>query len=82
MALTINSDHIGIPVDNAYVTVVVPSVDKTSMLFGVYFRAKPGADPFKAVTHEAPYDLEGENPYKQAYAFLKGLDGFAGCADA
>lgn len=81
MALSVDTEHMSVPVNGAYVTVITPSVDKTSMLIGVYFRANPNDAPFKALSYTVPYSLEGENPFKQAYEHLKTLPEFEGSMD-
>lgn len=80
MALLVDTNYKGVPVFGAYVTVELPTVgrQKDKVEFGVWFRATSDSpEPFHSVTHEAPYTLEGGDPFLQAYSYLKTLPEFA-----
>lgn len=83
MALRINTYHKGIPVNQVYLTVELPTValDKLSISFGVWLRSNPGQEQFEAMTYEAPYSLDAGDPFEQAYLHLKTLPEFQGCTD-
>ncbi|MNC08949.1 hypothetical protein D3C76_1538940 [compost metagenome] len=82
MALRINTEYRGLQVANAYTTVCQPAIspNKTQVEFCVVYRASPEYDQFTSVMLQGPYDINGENPYVQAYAYLKTLPEFA-CAE-
>lgn len=83
MALLIDFAFRGLSVPQAYVRVVSPtiSVDKASIDFGVQYRVSPEAELLDAATYSSPYELQGENPIRQAYAYLKTLPEFADAVD-
>lgn len=83
MALKIDSDFKGIPIPLAYITVVRPSVslNKRYINFDVWYRAEAGQEPFMRSLDTAPYNLDGENVYIQAYTYLKSLPAFEGALD-
>ena len=83
MALTLPMDYKGISVPSARVSVVMPAIalDKSSMSFGVWYRSSPESEVFNAATYSAPYSIEGETPFRQAYEHLKSLPEFAGAID-
>lgn len=83
MALRINTEYRGLQVNNAYATVCQPAIsaNKTEVEFCVVYRAGPEHDQFTSVMLQGPYDLSGDNPYEQAYAYLKTLPEFAGAED-
>lgn len=55
--------------------------DKHTMTFVATSRMAPGEVPFIRQGFEIPYDLDGLNPFIQAYAHLKTLPEFAGAED-
>ena len=83
MALLIDTTHKGIPVKDAYVTVVMPTVslDKSLVSFGVWYSADREHEHFHADTREAPYSLAHGDPFEQAYKHLKALPEFEGATD-
>lgn len=83
MAIKIDVNFKGILVEGAYVTVMQPAVstDKSEITFGAWHRSAIGQEAFLVVFHAAPYDLEGDNPFEQAYAYLKTLLEFEGAED-
>lgn len=83
MALLVNTQFRGLVINNAYVSVSLPSLSasKTEMYFTVSYRVDVDNDPFNSVLLSAPYDLNGENPFIQAYEYLKTLPEFEGYSD-
>ena len=83
MALSVQVNFKGINIPSAYVTATLPSIslDKTHISFGAWYRNSADDEVFNSVTYEAPYDLEGDNPFKQAYEHLKSLPEFEGGID-
>lgn len=73
MALQTDVVFNGITIPNAYLAVVTPCIrmSKTSMSFCVHYKGGRHGDVIAAQDMDAPYDLEGLNPFKQAYLFLK-----------
>ena len=84
MALRIDVEFKGLSVPGAYVTVMQPMVtaEKNEVSFGVWYRAsQQSSEAFDAVTFKAPYSIEGQNPFIQAYEYLKTQPSFQGCID-
>ena len=84
MALRIDVEFKGLSVSGAYVTVMQPMVtaEKNEVSFGVWYRAsQQSSEAFDAVTFTAPYSIDGENPFIQAYEYLKAQPSFQGCID-
>lgn len=84
MALTLDTLFRGILVESAYVTVELPTVNRTKdvLSFGVWYRATPDAvEQFDAKTMEAPYTLTGGDPFEQAYLYIRTLPEFATATD-
>lgn len=83
MALKIDAEFKGIMVQSAYITIVTPSVslNKRYINFDVWYRSAAGEEPFVTSLETAPYNLDGENIYVQAYTYLKGLPVFQGAVD-
>lgn len=81
IAKTVTTPH-GIEVNNAYHRVegiTLPSKDK------MQFRVRASLDGvkphFSDEQHECAYDIDGDNPIKQAYIHLKALPEFEGATD-
>lgn len=55
--------------------------DKTTMEFHVRSYLDKTLPFFAEHIHSAPYTLDGENPIKQAYIYLKSTDEFADAQD-
>lgn len=83
MALLVDTTYRGIDVANAYVYVEPRSIslDKESMSFSISYKADPEQESFSSVRFSAPYSLDGENPFTQAYEYLKTLPEFQGCTE-
>lgn len=83
MAFKISTSFKGIAVSEAYARVETATVlaGEPTVEVSVHYFSAPGAPSFTSSTHECPYALEGENPFKQAYEHLKTLPEFAGAID-
>jgi hypothetical protein len=74
----------GFTATNAYHRVEQPviGIDKTSMSFTLRAYKEVGLQSFAAASFNAPYSVDGDNPFKQAYVYLKSLPDYAGAVDA
>lgn len=83
MAILVDTTYRGITVADAYVYVEPRSIslDKDVMSFSISYKANQEQETFNSVRFSAPYSLEGENPFIQAYEYLKTLPEFEGCVD-
>jgi hypothetical protein len=90
MALSLNTsiDTVDVTVPNAYVRIEQVQCNRFETGMGVvarFYQSNPGFPPnipaFKEVSFRVPLDLNGGNPYKQAYIGAKALPMFAGAAD-
>lgn len=83
MALLVSVEYRGLQVGNAYTTVCQPTIspNKNEVVFCVVYRVSPEHDEFTSEMLQGPYDLAGENPYVQAYEYLKTLPKFADAID-
>jgi len=78
---TINTKH-GIDVNDAYHRVEsVQLREKTQLMFAVRSYADPSKQAIDEKIVSCAYNLNGDNPIKQAYEHLKTLPEFAGAAD-
>lgn len=84
MALLVDVDFKGIKVKKAYVSVDVAAIasDKSYVVFVASYRSKSDQDYFDQKSMQAPYILDGDNPFTQAYEYLKTLSEFADATDA
>ncbi|MQT33863.1 hypothetical protein [Pseudomonas helleri] len=73
MALQTDVVFNGVTIQGAYVAVVMPCIrmNKVSMSFCVHYKNGRYGDVIAAQDMDASYDIEGSNPFKQAYVFLK-----------
>jgi hypothetical protein len=72
----------GFDVQDAYHRVEnVQLLGKNKLFFHVRFYAGTDNPSFATTGFECPYDLEGPNPIKQAYQFLKTLPEFSDAVD-
>jgi len=78
---TVTTQH-GIEVKNAYHRVEGLSIVGKDQ---IHFRVRSSVDGvlphFSDVDYQCAYELDGENPIKQAYAHLKTLDSFSDAVD-
>jgi len=83
MALALDVIYKNVKVTGAYVTVAVATLgaDKAEMTFSVQTCAQSNGDPLTYVYYTTRYDMDGENPFKQAYEYLKTLPEFEGATD-
>ena len=56
-------------------------IGKTKMNFSLKVYKDPTKEAFHSSSFACAYDLEGANPFKQAYDHLKTLPEFAGAVD-
>lgn len=71
----------GITVENAYHRVEGVVLNKISLQFTVRGYVSLDHPAFTETVHMCPYDIEGENPIKQAYEHLKTTEQFADAKD-
>lgn len=72
----------GLRCPNAYIKVEgVSLIKKDEVSFFVRSYADKNKHPFCEKIYYAAYDLEGANPIKQAYVYLKTLPEFEGAID-
>ena len=83
MALKVDVEFKGIRVVGAYVAVMMSGIseDKTEQFFTALYRVSPGQDIFYSSSYASPYNMEGANPFIQAYEYLKNLPEFNGSSD-
>ena len=74
MAIRNNIDfYNGIKVEEAYLRVEFPSINKDSMSFNLRKYVSTDLPFFSEDIITCAYDIEGKNPYAQAYEYLKTL---------
>jgi hypothetical protein len=81
MALSKTITFKGITVNDAYLKVWQIQGDKTEINFGLGYFASADSEMFDSKTFTMAYDIEGDNPIKQAYTYLKTLSDFADAGD-
>jgi hypothetical protein len=82
MALKINIEtESGIKVDGAYCRVEYPYLTKDSVSFNLRKYVVSDKPFFEESFYSTVYNLEGDNPIKQAYEYLKNLPEFADAVD-
>lgn len=81
MALQKSINYKGITVNDCYIRVTRIDGNKTEVSFGLAYSANANAEAFNNETHACSYDVNGENPIKQAYEYLKTLPEFADATD-
>lgn len=83
MAIKATVEFKGISVVNAYIRVITPVIQPGNdrVEFNVTLSVDANSTSFDNYIGECPYDLEGENPFKQVYAYLKGLERFSAGED-
>lgn len=81
LAQTVDSDF-GVSIENAYHRVEgVQLVTKDRIFFSVKSYKDVEKPNFASCGYECFYDLDGDNPIKQAYEYLKTLPKFADATD-
>ena len=73
--------NFGFNIPNAYHRVESIKLNKTSIAFSVFVYTDTEKTAFDIRNYSCAYDLEGDNPIKQAYEYLKTLPEFAGATD-
>lgn len=88
MAINKSINFKGIEIKDAYIRISRFEGDKNKLSFGVSFHSDANAQAFDNKTYLLNDDeagvvfvLDGDNPIKQAYQFLKTLPEFAGAVD-
>lgn len=83
MALSKSIDTVfGVPVVDAYHRVEgIELVSKSQMAFSVRAYASTAHASVADARYVAPYDMDGENPIRQAYMYLKSMPGFENATD-
>lgn len=83
MTLSKTIDFKGIIVDRAYIRISGLNIHpgNYSMHFLVHNMVDSGAEPFDQFSEACSYNLEGGNPIRQAYDYLKTTDRFIGSED-
>lgn len=85
MALLITNKELenGVVVPNCYVKVEsFNSFDKEMMIINISYKVDEKATAaFHVERKSIPYDINGENPFIQAYTHLKGLEDFKDAKD-
>lgn len=71
----------GIAVSQAYCRVGLVSLTKDALNFSLMFYADKEKSPFDQRSFTCVYDLNGQNPIKQAYQYLKTLPAFSDARD-
>lgn len=71
----------GIAVSQAYCRVGLVSLTKETLNFSLMFYADKEKAPFDQRSFTCVYDLDGQNPIKQAYQHLKTLPTFSDAED-
>jgi methionyl-tRNA formyltransferase len=77
------TDNFGIEVEikNSYIKIPKVECTKNQMNYFVEIKKESNEIPFVSQTKTFDYDLNGENPIKQAYLHLKTLPEFADAVD-
>lgn len=86
MAIQKTIDFKGISVEDAYIRIVSAMIIKINVSdftcsLSVSKKSSKTSVAFDSATYEFPFDIGGENPYAQGYAYLKTLDEFQGAVD-
>ena len=77
----ITETNFGFNIPNAYHRVENIKLNKNHIAFSVFAYTDTEKDAFDIRNYSCDYDLEGDNPIKQAYEHLKTLPEFAGAID-
>jgi hypothetical protein len=77
------TDNFGIEVEipNAYIKISKVECTKNQMNFFIDIKQNSSEIPFLNKVEKLDYDINGVNPIKQAYLYLKTLPEFAGAVD-
>jgi hypothetical protein len=72
---------LGIDVVDAYVKISYLNLSKDNMMATLVWKAKPDSPTLKTNSYSLKYDINGENPLRQAYLQLKDNPHFEGVKD-
>jgi hypothetical protein len=81
MALQKTIQFKGINVTDCYIKVWRIEGNKSKISFNVSYSANKDSEMFNSELYRCEYDLQGDNPIKQAYKHLKTLPEFADSVD-
>jgi|SaaInlStandDraft_3_1057020.scaffolds.fasta_scaffold66807_2 hypothetical protein len=81
MALLQNKEVKGFNLSGVYIKVEKFIGTKDTLIINISMKSGKDAPHFDLVDYGCPYNLEGDNPIKQAYAYLKTLPEFEGASD-
>ncbi|HDZ2945703.1 hypothetical protein EJB20_22815 [Klebsiella pneumoniae] len=83
MALKMTFNFNGVTVTDGVISVIIPSIstDKSTMSFGLAYRATESDPLLNSETYSCPYDITAGDPFTQAYNYIKSLSSFAGAID-
>ncbi|VUS33829.1 hypothetical protein SB6422_04314 [Klebsiella huaxiensis] len=73
----------GVTVVDGVLNVIMPSIstDQTILSFGLAYRASISDPLLDSETYSCPYDVNGEDPFTQAYNYIKSLSTFSDAID-
>jgi len=76
-------DNLGsdIEFNDSYIKIARVECTKNENNFLIEFKKDPNSDPYQLQYINAPYDINAENPIKQAYLHLKTLPEFSDATD-
>jgi hypothetical protein len=81
MAIKNNVIYKGIPINNAYIRIWRYEGDKEKMHFEAGVHASKDAEMITSQGYRISLNLDGANPIKQAYEYLKSLPEFSDAVD-
>jgi hypothetical protein len=83
MALKITvTTKFGFVAEDAYVSIGhIQQMTKNTMAFSINYKKDKDAMAFDAKTFNCQFNIDGKNPYVQAYEHLKTLPEFSGATD-
>ena len=81
MAISKTITFKGCAIAAAYLRVWSVNVSKDSISFGLGIHASPDDEMIDSTSYSCGYDLDGDNPIKQAYQHVKDLPEFSGAID-
>ena len=82
MAIKIkNIDYLGINIPEVYAKVEDISLNKNTISFSLAQYAEGSASSFSKISYVCDYKINGENPFKQAYEYLKTLPEYVDAED-
>jgi len=81
MALQKDIEYKGLQITNCYFKVWCLNLNKNEMSFGLSYHKDAESPMIYSVTHSCAYTLDGDNPWIQAYNYLKTLPEFSDAVD-